>query len=125
MRIVSLVARYLLGIEFLVFGLNGFFHFIHLPQMPGLPGQFMGAVFASHYYVVIFGLQAISGLLLLIGRYVPLALVLLGPVLVVIDCFHVFMAPVGYGAALLATILWFLVFYSVRSNFAGIFAAKA
>ncbi len=125
MRIVSLIARYLLGLEFLVFGLNGFFHFIHLPAMPGLPGQFMGAVFASHFYVVVFALQAISGLLLLIGRYVPLALVLLGPVLVVIDCFHLFMAPAGFGAAALGTILWLLVFASVRSNFAGIFAAKA
>ena len=125
MRIVSLIARYLLGIEFLVFGLNGFFHFIHMPEMPGLPGQFMGAVFASHFYVVIFALQAISGLLFLIGRYVPLALLLSGPVLVNIICFHIFMAPAGYAGAVLATILWFLVFYSVRANFESVFVAKA
>jgi hypothetical protein len=109
---------------FLVFGFNGFIHFIHMPEMPGLPGQFMGAVFASHMYVVIFLLQIISGLLFLIGRYVPLALVLIGPVLFNILIFHIFMNPAGIGAGLLATICWFLVFYSYRAHFAGIFAAK-
>ena len=125
MRIFSIVARYLLAIMFLVFGFNGFFHYIPMPPMPGLPGQFMGALFASHFYVVIFGVQVISGILFLIGRYVPLALVLIGPVLVDILCFHIFMAPSSIGPGVLATILWFVVFYSVRSNFAGIFAAKA
>jgi uncharacterized membrane protein YphA (DoxX/SURF4 family) len=124
MRIVSLVARYLLAVMFLVFGFNGFIHFIHMPDMPGLPGQFMGAVFASHMYVVIFLLQIISGFLFLIGRYVPLALVLIGPVLFNILIFHIFMNPAGIGMGLLATICWFLVFYSYRSHFAGIFAEK-
>jgi len=124
MRIVSLVARYLLAVMFLVFGFNGFLHFIPMKPMPGLPGQFMGDIFASHLYVVIFAVMIVSGLLFLIGRYVPLALVLLGPVLVNILSFHIFMQPAGIGPGLVATILWFLVFYSYRSNFAGIFAAK-
>ncbi len=125
MKIASLIARYLLGLMFLVFGLNGFLHFIPMQPMPGLAGQFMGAVFASKLYVVIFLLQTVSGILLLIGRYVPLALVLLGPVLFNILTFHIFMNPGGIGLGAFATILWFLVFYSVRANFAGIFAAKA
>lgn len=125
MRIAALIARYLLAVMFLVFGFNGFFHFIPMPMPTGLAGQFMGAVFGSHLYTVIFTLQIVSGFLFLIGRYVPLALVLLGPVLFNILCYHVFMDPQGIGAGAFATILWFLVFYSVRSNFAGIFAAKA
>jgi uncharacterized membrane protein YphA (DoxX/SURF4 family) len=125
MKIASLIARYLLGLLFVVFGLNGFLHFIPMQPMPGLAGQFMGDVFASHLYVVIFLLQLVSGVLFLIGRYVPLALVLLGPVLFNILTFHIFMNPGGIGPGAFATILWFLVFYSVRSNFAGIFAAKA
>jgi uncharacterized membrane protein YphA (DoxX/SURF4 family) len=125
MKIASLIARYLLGLMFLVFGLNGFLHFIPMQPMLGLAGQFMGAVFASKLYVVIFLLQTVSGILLLIGRYVPLALVLLGPVLFNILTFHIFMNPGGIGLGAFATILWFLVFYSVRANFAGIFAAKA
>jgi uncharacterized membrane protein YphA (DoxX/SURF4 family) len=125
MRIAALIARYLLAVIFLVFGFNGFFHFIHMPEMPGLPGQFMGAVFVSHMYVVIFTLQVVSGFLFLIGRYVPLALVLIGPVLFNILIFHIFMNPGGIGLGLIATVLWFVVFYSVRSHFAGIFVAKA
>jgi uncharacterized membrane protein YphA (DoxX/SURF4 family) len=125
MKIAALIARYLLAVIFLVFGFNGFLHFIHMPDMPGLPGQFMGAVFVSHMYVVIFLLQITSGLLFLIGRYVPLALVLIGPVLFNILLFHIFMNPGGIGLGLFTTILWFVVFYSVRGNFAGIFVAKA
>jgi uncharacterized membrane protein YphA (DoxX/SURF4 family) len=125
MKIASLIARYLLGLMFLVFGLNGFLHFIPMQPMPGTAGQFMGVVFASNLYVVIFLLQTVSGILLLIGRYVPLALVLLGPVLFNILLFHIFMNPGGIGPGAFCTVLWFLVFYSVRSNFAGIFAAKA
>jgi uncharacterized membrane protein YphA (DoxX/SURF4 family) len=125
MRIAALVARYLLALMFLVFGFNGFFHFIHMPMPTGLAGQFMGAVFGSHLYVVVFLLQIAAGFLFLIGRYVPLALVLLGPVLFNILSYHLFMDPQGIGPGLFATVLWFLVFYSVRANFAGIFAAKA
>jgi len=56
---------------------------------------------------------------------VPLALVLIGPVLVNILSYHLFLDPSGIGPGLFATILWFVVFYSVRGNFAGVFAAKA
>jgi len=125
MRIAALIARYLLAVMFLVFGFNGFFHFIKMAMPTGLAGQFMGAVFGSHFYVVVFTLQIVSGFLFLIGRYVPLALVLLGPVLVNILSYHIFMNPEGIGVGAFATILWFVVFYSVRSNFAGVFAAKA
>src|SRR5450432_840996 len=95
MKIASLISRLLLGLIFLVFGLNGFLQFIHMPPPTGIAGQFFGAIFASRYYIVVFAVQAIGGLLLLINRYVPLALVLLGPVIVNIFFFHLLMAPVG------------------------------
>jgi putative oxidoreductase len=125
MRIASLIARYLLGLIFVVFGANGFLQFIHMPPPTGLAGGFMGAIFMSHYYVVIFLLQLVGGILLLAGRYVPLALVLLGPVVVNIFCFHAFLAPSGLPMAILVVILWLLTFVSVRSAFDGIFQAKA
>jgi len=71
MRIASLIARYLAGMIFLVMGLNGFLNFIPLPPPPGIAGQFMGALYVSHYVWVIFAFQVIGGLLLLINRYVP------------------------------------------------------
>ena len=121
MKIAALIARYLLGLIFLVFGANGFLHFIPMPPPSGVAGQFMGALFMSHVLVVIFLLQLIGGILLLVGRYVPLALVLLGPVIVNIVLFHAFMAPSGLPLATVVVILWLLTAWSVRSAFEGIF----
>ena len=92
MKIVILIARLLLGLISVVFGLNGFLNFLSMGPMPtGLAGQFIGALFLSHYYWVVAALQIAGGALLLVNRFVPLALVLLGPVIVNIICYHVFL----------------------------------
>jgi hypothetical protein len=124
MRTVSVIARYLAGVIFLVFGLNGFLHFIPMPPPNGVAGQFMGALFVSHYLTVIFTVQVIAGLLLLINRYVPLALATLAPVIVNILCFHSFMAPNGLPLALFVAVLWALAFVDVRLAFAGLFQPR-
>jgi hypothetical protein len=124
MKTISMIARYLAGVIFLVFGLNGFLHFIHLPPPGGIAGQFMGALFVSHYAWVIFAFQVIPGVLLLVNRYVPLALAMLAPVIVNILAFHAFMAPEGLPLALFVTLLWALIFVDVRSAFAGLFQAR-
>ncbi len=121
MKIVSLIARYLLGLIFLVFGLNGFLHFIPMGPTPAGPaGQFMGALFVSHYLVVVFLLQLVPAILLLINRYVPLALTLLAPVIVNILLFHAFMQPSGLPMAFMVIVLWILVVLGVRSAFSGL-----
>ena len=125
MKIVTLIARILLGLVFLVFGLNGFLNFLNMGPMPtGLAGQFMGALFMSHYYWVVAALQIASGLLLLVNRFVPLALVLLGPVIVNILCYHVFLNHNGAPLAAVVTVLWFIVFFSKRQYFSGIFEQR-
>lgn len=125
MRILFLIARLLLGLIFVVFGLNGFLNFLNMGPMPtGLAGQFMGALFLSHYYWVIAALQIAGGVLLLVNRYVPLGLVLLGPVIVNIICYHVFLNRSGAALAAVVTILWFIVFYDKRQYFSGIFAQR-
>ena len=125
MRIVALVARILLGLMFLVFGLNGFLQFVPMGPMPtGLAGQFIGALIQSHYFWVVAGLQVIGGALLLINRYVPLGLVLLGSVIVNILLYHFLMNPSGMVGAIVATVLWFIVFYAHRQSFSGIFAQR-
>src|ERR1700683_433259 len=89
MKIVGAIARYLLGLMFLVFGLNMFFQFMK-GQMPGgLAGQFAGVLFASHYFYVVGALMVISAILFLVNRYVGLGLTLLGPVLFKILVFHI------------------------------------
>src|ERR1700750_1209466 len=124
MRIASVIARYLAGLIFLVMGLNGFLHFIPLPPPAGVAGQFMGALFVSHYLWVIFAFQVIAGLLLLVNRYVPLAVAVLAPVLVNILTFHALMVPSGLHFALFVTVLWAVIFVNVRPAFAGLFQAR-
>src|SRR5207253_2243123 len=119
MKIITVIARFLLGFIFLVFGLNGFLHFIPSSPPSGTAGQFVGALFISHYLVPIFLLQVIS--VLLVNRYVPLALTLLAPIIVNILLIHVLMLPSGLPLALVVTALWIVVFLSVRSAFAGLF----
>jgi len=124
MKILNKVSRFLLGLIFLIFGLNGFLHFIPMPPPSGVAGQFFGALFVSNYLVPIFGLQVISGALLLVNRFVPLALTILAAIIVNILLFHVLMNPAGLGLAVFVAILWGVVFASVRSAFAGIFQAR-
>ena len=125
MKAAVLIARNLLGLMFLVFGLNGFLHFLHQPMPTGLALQYLGALSASHYMEPVFLLQVVGGVLLLANRFVPLALVLLGPVIVNILLYHTLMAPEGLPPGLLALALWLVVFSAVRSAFAGVFAARA
>jgi len=126
MRIVILIARLLLGLIFVVFGLNGFLNFLSMGPMPaGLAGQFIGALFLSHYFWVVTALQIVGGVLLLLNRFVPLALVLLGPIIVNILLYHLFLNPAGIALAIVVTILWFIVFYGHRQHFSGIFVQRA
>ena len=126
MKIVTLIARLLLGLMFLVLGLNGFLGFLNMGPTPtGLAGQFMAALFVSHYYWVIAGLQVIGGALLLVNRFVPLALVLLGPVVFNILMYHIFLNHAGAAFAAVVTILWLIVFYGKREYFSGIFVQRS
>src|SRR6266403_1286074 len=124
MKITSIIARLLLGLIFLVFGLNGFQHFIPSSPPSGTAGQFVGALFVSHYLVPVFLLQIISAVLLLLNRYVPLALTLLAPIIVNILLIHILMLPSGLPMALVVTVLWFVVVLRVRAAFAGLWQQR-
>ena len=125
MKIVTLIARLLLGLIFVVFGLNGFLNFLNMGPMPsGLAGQFIGALAQSHYLWVVAALQVAGGALLLVNRFVPLGLVLLGPVIVNIILYHVFLSPTGIALAIVVAILWLIVFYGHRQYFSGIFVQR-
>jgi hypothetical protein len=124
MKIASLVARLLLGLVFLVFGLNGFLHFIKAPMPTGIAGQFVAAIFASGYWVVIFGVQVICGALFLLNRFVPLALVLIGPVIVNILATHALMGAPGLPMAIVVAVLWAIVAIRNKQHLAGIFVQR-
>lgn len=126
MKTTSTVARYLLGLFFFVFGLNGFLNFIHQPPPSNpLAIQFLVAVSTSHYIAVVFLAQIIGGILLLAGRFVPLGLAVLAPVLVNILNYHITMDPAGIGLGLITTILWVIALLPYRSSFAPIFQQRS
>jgi hypothetical protein len=94
------------------------------PMPSGLAGQFIGALALSHYFWVVAALQIAGGALLLVNRFVPLALVLLGPVIVNIILYHVFLNPSGIALAIVVAVLWLIVFFGHRPYFSGIFAQR-
>ncbi len=125
MKIAALIARVLLGLVFMVFGANGLHPFLPMPPPPGgVAGQYIMALMQSHLFVVPAVVQFIGGLLLLVNRYVPLGLTILGPVIVNILCFHIFMERSGLPLAFVVAVLWFVLFYYYRRSFAGIFEAR-
>jgi hypothetical protein len=119
-----MIARYALGLVFTVFGLNGFLNFIPPMPMPPLALQFIGLLFQSHYLTFVFAIELAGGLMLLANQYARLGLTLLGPVIVNILLFHTLMEPGGLPLAVIVAALWFVVFYSQRHAFSGLFARQ-
>jgi len=119
-------ARILLGAVFFVFGLNGFLHFLPQPPMSGAAGAMMGGLAGSGYFFPLLkGTEVVSGALLLSGRFVPLALTLLAPILVNIAAFHLFLAPGGIGMAVVLVGLEIYLAVSHREAFAPLLRARS
>jgi uncharacterized membrane protein YphA (DoxX/SURF4 family) len=127
MKIATHVARYFLGTVFLVFGLNGFFNFIPMPSMPTAATDFLGALVKTGYLMTLVKCtEILCGALLLSGFFVPLALVLLSPVLVNILLFHLFLTPPkdAVGAVVFVAAHLFLI-WQYRLAYKPMFVAKA
>jgi len=119
MKIVVLILRLLLGLVFLVFGLNAFLQFLKGPIPGGLAGQFLQALFQSHYVLAIGAVQAVGRALLLINRYAPLALTILGPVIVNILLYHLLLNHEGIGDALIVAVFGLCCSSTIASTFPG------
>ena len=121
MKAATIISRLLLGLIFVTFGLNMFLNFIPMPPPPEGPArEFLTALFMSHYVYVVGALQVVGGLILLSGRWIPLGLTLLGPVIVNIVGFHVLMAPAGLPMALVVSFLALFLLWRYREHFAGL-----
>jgi len=121
MKIAVLIARILLGLIFVVFGLNIYFNFIPSPPMSGDVGTLTGLMFKHRWFTFYGILYIVGGLLLLIGRFVPIGLVLLGPIIVNVLLFHLTFNPSGIGPGVLVTVLEIFLIYAYREHFKALF----
>ena len=114
MNTVAMIARYLLGLAMLVFGANKFFNFMPAPELPEAAGAFMGALVNSGYILPTLGvIYILAGLLLVINKSVPFALIILVPVSFNIVAFHLKFAPEGIlFAAVIAVLNLFLMYHN-------------
>jgi putative oxidoreductase len=124
MNTAAAIARVVLGLVFVVFGMNGFLNFMPLAPVPALAGQFAGALIESHYMVVVLTLEVLSGLLLVTNSYALLATTFIAPVIVNILLFHIFMAPAGLPVAALVAALWVVSAYPYRALLSPLFQRR-
>lgn len=115
--------RFLLGLMVLVFGLNKFFHFIPLPELGGEGAVLMDIWQASGFMFLVGVIEVVAGLALLVGRYVPLALIFLTAVLFNAFLFHAMHDLAGIGGSAVGLVLCFVLTYVYRDRFSSIFSA--
>lgn len=125
MKALTLSARILLGLIFVVFGLNGFMQFLPQPPMPDAAKSFFGGLAATGYMLpLLFATQVLGGAALLLGM-VPLGLLILAPVIVNIIAFHIFLAPEGLPIAILVAALALFLAWAHREVYAPLFGLRA
>ena len=126
MQKAVLGARIVLGLIFFVFGLNYFGKFLPLPELSEPAGAFMGALAASGYMFPLVKItEIVGGLMLLVGMYVPLALILLAPIVVNIFLFHLFLDPAGMAISVLLVALEGFLAWAYCDSYSGVLKAKA
>ncbi len=123
MKILTVIFRLLLGLMFVVFGSNAFLQFMPMPPMSGPAGDFIGALHVTGYLKAIAAVQIAGGLLLLLGRFVPLGLTLLAPIVANIFLYHVFMDRNGLVIALVVSALTLFLLWHHRGAFSGLLRA--
>ena len=127
MKLASTIARYLLGLIFVVFSLNFWLQFMPIPQPPAdsHAASFMGAIYMSGFLTVVKVLELVSGLLLLSGRFVNLALAILGPIVINIALYHVVILGAGYEMAVVLSVLALLALLGRKDFFKALTASKS
>jgi len=124
MKFAVIAARVLLGLIFVVFGLNGFFNFIQPPEMNDTARTFMGALAGTGYFMIVVKLvEVVSGLMILTGRFLPLGLILLAPVSVNILLFHIFLDPSTLAMAVVIVVMQLFLAWAYRDSFSGVLQA--
>ncbi|MEO5802166.1 MAG: DoxX family protein [Verrucomicrobiota bacterium] len=125
MKIATIIVRLLLGLMFLVFGLNGFLNFIPVPKdMPAEIMTVMGSLVKAGYMDVVSGTEILVGLLLLLNRFVPLALALLAPIIVGILTYHIYMVPSSIAPGIVVLVMELFLAWAYRNAFRPMLAMR-
>lgn len=125
MKIAALICRILLGLVFLVFGLNKLHAFMPATLPAGDAGTW-SLLMVSHHWLAVVGIfESVGGLLLLFGRFVPLGLTLLAPIIVNILLFSFLFLPAAAGSGIVVAVLELFLIFAYRGYFAPLFTAKA
>ena len=124
MNTAATIARFVLGLVFVVFGLNGFLNFMPMGPVPALAGQFAGALIESPYMAVVLMLEILSGVFLLTNSYALLATTFVAPIIVNILLFHIFLAPAGLPLASIVAALWVVSAYFYRALLSPLFQKR-
>ena len=121
MKISKIIARVLLGIILLVFGLNTFLQFMPMPEMSAEAGELMAALASAGYFFPLIAIiEIIAGTLLLINKYTAFALIVLFPVMLNALLFHLFLDIAGIGAAVLSITLNVFLLFTNKKKYLGI-----
>lgn len=123
-RKLPVIARVLLGIPFVVFGVNFFVPFLPQPAIPPEAGVFLGSLVAGKLLLIVKTVEVATGLALLGNRFVPLALALLAPVEIGIVTFHAVFEPSGIVLPLVLVALTIYLAWSYRAAFAPMLRAR-
>jgi len=124
-RIVTAIVRVLLGLMFLVFGLNGFLNFMPAPK--DLPPDIMTVttgLMKGGYLAVVSGTEIIVAVLLLSNRFVPFALALLAPIVVGIITFHLAVAPATIVPGIVVLVMELCLAWAYRGAFRPMLRAR-
>ncbi len=126
MKHLPLLARVVLGLIFAVFGVIGLFELGPQPEMSEEAGAFMGAIMDTGYlWPVIKVTEIVCGVLLILGLFVPLALVVLAPIALNILLFHVFLAPEGSVIGIVILVLGLYIAHQHRESYSAVLQRKA
>lgn len=126
MKTASTIARLLLGLIFVVFGLNFWFKFAPIPPFPeGSPAAaFMGAMYATGFLTVVKVLEVVGGLFLLTGRFTNLGLAILGPIVLNIALFHFLIVQGVYEMSVFIGVLSLIALAGRKTFLDALLAAK-
>jgi len=125
MKIAALICRILLGLVFLILGFNKLYMFIPATMPPGDAGTWSLLMVQHHWMTVVGTFECVGGLFLLAGRFVPLGLSLLAPIIVNILVFGFFFVHAAVGSGIVVALLELFLIYAYRGYFKSLFVAKA